>query len=364
MATYAGNYSAFERQRAKPGRLDEEFLRWQFTVSRTKQLDFLDTLLRLMTDGIPFSQACEYNREVGSPVHRVVAERMLRRLDEGATAVDTMVSLFSLDIVRAFAAAQQSGDLAETGMSTLERLRTQHLARRGVAAQLLKPTLYVIFSLALYAGFALEIWPRFEVAAAKEQWPAVAQYAYQVGQAIASWWLVALVSLLSAAVALRLLLRRYAGPGRKLLDRIWPFSVYRDLLAANSLEEIGTLLTAGREPSVVLETVSTYATPYVRFYLEQMKRRLDEGHNLAEVLDVDFLSDRHIVRLKLLAGYRNLRQTMALTGAAARDATLAHVRRTARALDVAGIGFTGLAFAALIVSVYLTGTVISTELAS
>lgn len=349
---------------AEFGRLDEAFLRWQFAMSRSKQLDFLDSLLRLMTDGIPFSQACEYNREVGSPVHRVVAERMLRRLDEGGTAVDAIASLFALDIVRAFAAAQQSGDLAETGMSTLERLRTQHLARRGVAAQLLKPTLYMTFSLALYAGFALEIWPRFEAAIDKAQWPTVAQYAYQVGQAIAGWWQVALVGLVAAAVALRLLLRRYAGPGRKLLDRIWPFSVYRELLAANTLEEIGTLLTAGREPSVALETVSAHATPYVRFYIEQMKRRLDEGHNLAEMLDVDFLGKHHIVRLKLLAGYRNLRQTMALTGAAARDATLAHVRRTAQALDVAGLGFTGIAFAALIVSVYLTGTVISTQLAS
>ena len=349
---------------ASLGRLDEVFLRWQFTLSRTKQLDFLDSLLRLMTDGIPFGQACEYHREVGSPVHRAVAKTMLRRLDEGGTAVDAMASLFAVDIVGAFAAAQQSGDLAETGMPVLERLRTQYLARRGVGAQLLKPTLYVIFSLALYAGFAYEIWPRFEITTAKEQWPALAQYTYLAGQAILNWWQVALLGLAVGAVALRLLLRRYAGPGRRLLDRIWPFSVYRELLAANALEELGTLLSAGREPGAALDTVSAHATPYVRFYIERMKRRLDEGRNLAEVLDVDFIGNRHIVRLKLLADYRNLRQTMALTGAAARDATLAYIRRTATALDIAGIGFTGLAFAMLIVSIYLTATVISTELAS
>lgn len=347
---------------ASLARLDEVFLRWQFTLSRAKQLDFLDGLLRLMTDGIPFSQACEYHREVGTTIDRTVAEQMLHRLDEGGTAVDAMASLFAVDIVGAMAAAQQSGDLADTGMPVLERLRTQYLARKGVGAQLLKPSLYVIFSLGLYAWFAMEVWPRFEVNMAKEHWPMLAQYTYLTGQAIANWWLVALACLLAIAVALRLLVRRYAGPGRKLLDRIWPFSIYRELLAANALEELGTLLSAGREPGAALDTVSMHATPYVRFYVEQMKRRLDEGRNLAEVLDVDFIDSRNVVRLRLLAGYRNLRETMALTGAAARDAILAHIRRTAKTLDVTGLGLTGLAFAMLIMSLYLTSALVSSEL--
>ena len=347
---------------ANVGRVDEAFLRWQFSVSRRQQLDFLDSVLRLLTDGIPFSQACEYSRDVGSPLDRAVAARMLRRLDEGGTVVDAMATLFPLDIVGAFGAAQESGDLAETGMPVLERLRTQYEARKGVAGDLIKPALYLLFAVGLYAVFALEIWPRFETTANREEWPEVAQVSYQIGQLVLSWWHVALLGSLALTVAIRLLVRRYAGRGRKYLDRLWPFTVYRDLLAANALEELGTLLTAGREPGAALDTVSAHATPYVNMYLEQMKRHLDEGRNLAEMLDVGFIANRHIVRLKLLAGYRNLRQTMALTGAAARDAVLAHIRHTAKGLDVAGISLTGAAFGFLIISVYLTATEIAASL--
>ena len=348
---------------ANLGRIDEAFMRWQFSVSRRKQLDFLDGVLRLLTDGIPFSQACEYSRDVGSPVDRAVAKRMLRRLDEGRTVVEAMATLFQLDIVGAFGAAQQSGDLAETGMPVLERLRTQFDAREGVAGDLVKPGLYVLFALALYAVFALEIWPRFETTAGREDWPQVAQISYQIGEVLVAWWHVAVIGLVALSVAIRLLLRRYAGRGRKLLDRLWPFTVYRELRAANALEELGTLLTAGREPGAALDTVSAHATPHVNMYVEQMKRRLNEGRNLAEVLDVGFIANRHIVRLKLLAGYRNLRQTMMLTGAAARNAVLTHVRHTANALIVAGIGIFGAVVGSLIISVYLTMTGIATNMA-
>lgn len=349
---------------ANLGRIDEAFMRWQFSVSRRKQLDFLDGVLRLLTDGIPFSQACEYSRTVGSPVDRAVAKRMLRRLDEGGTVVDAMATLFPLDIVGAFGAAQQSGDLSETGMPVLERLRMQFDARQGVAGDLIKPGLYVLFALALYAVFALEIWPRFETTASREDWPAVAQISYRFGEILVAWWHAALVGIVALSIAVRLLLRRYAGRGRRLLDRLWPFTVYRELRAANALEELGTLLTAGREPGAALDTVSAHATPHVNMYVDRMKRRLDEGRNLAEVLDVGFIANRHIARLKLLAGYRNLRQTIMLTGAAARDAVLAHVRHTANALFVAGISIFGAVLGSLIISVYLTMTGIATNVAS
>lgn len=341
--------------------LDEAFLRWQFGASRAKQLDFLDGILRLMSDGIPFSQAVEYTREVGSPVDRAVTERVLRRLDEGGTAVDAMAGLFAIDIVGAIGAAAQSGDLAETGMPVLERLRAQHSARRGVSAQLLRPMLYVLGALGLYAGFALGIWPRFEISFAKEQWPLSAQVAYQIGAAIAESWLPALVSTVVLAVAVRLLLLRYTGPGRRLLDRIWPFTLYRGLLAANALDELGTLLTAGREPAAALDTISAHASPYGCMYLDQMKRRLDEGRNLAEVLDVGFIAQRDLARLKLLAGYHNLRQTMALTGAAARDSVLRRIRNTAHVLDATGMALVGFSLAVLVYAVYLTGTEIANQ---
>lgn len=342
------------------GNVDELFLRWQFRYLRAQQLSFIEDLVRLMTDGIPLSQSLEFVRDMGSPLSKSVATAMIRGLDEGGTIADAMRPLFKAETAGAIGAAQQSGDLAETGMTVVQRLRDQHEARRGAFAQLVRPVLYLLFACALYAGFALEIWPRFEEAGDMANWPQLAIVTYAIGTFIGEWWPVILLSMLIVALSLRTIMRSWTGWGRSSIDRVWPFTLYRGLLAANALDELGTLLTAGQDPRAALDTVWENASPYARMYLNRMRRNLDEGANLSEMLDVDFAAQKDIARLKLLANYRNLRQTMALTGASARQEVLAQVRKVARTLDILGLAIVAGSFAALIGAVYMTATALAT----
>ena len=347
---------------ASLGRLDEVFLIRQFALSLSKQLAFLEDVLRLVSDGIPLSRSLEHMREIGDPVARAVAGVMLRGLDSGGTTTDAMIGCFNRNVIGAIGAAQQSGDLSETGMPVLKRLREQYESRKGTIAQLIKPSLYLLFAGALYVFFALQVWPRFEEVMAAENWPEIGQWVYAISTFIESWWAVTLGVLAGGGLVLRTLLRHWRGNARRALDKVWPFTIYRGLLAANVLDELGTLLTAGQEPSVALDTIHEHATPYTRWYLDQMRRRLDEGTNLSDMLDVGFFSYADMTRLKILAEYRNLRETMAMTGVAARNAILARVRRMARTLDMFGVMIVGSSFAALIAAVYVVSTYIATVL--
>lgn len=331
--------------------LDEAFLRAQFRASRTKQLTFLDVLLRLVADGFPPSRVVEHIREVGSPVERVAADAILHGLDEGRTVADAMSRVFRPDIVSAVGAAEQSGGLAARGMAVLNRLREQQEAKRGVYAQLSWPAFYLAFACALYVGFALGVWPQFEQTAPIEGY---ALAAYRIGLFMIAWWPVLLALAVVLPVLAGFLVRRYAGAGRRLLDRIWPFSMYRVLLGANALDDLGTLMAAGLEPRTAIETVSHAASPYARRFFENMQRRLDEGRNIAEILDVGLIAKRHLAHLRLLAEHRNLRETMAATGATARDESLASLKTTARVLNVLGLAAVAVSFAALITGVYFT----------
>ena len=335
-------------------RLDEQFLLWQFRASQAAQLDFLDDVIRLMADGIPLADTLDYLREASNQISAAVAAAMLRRLDEGSTMDYAMAGIFKRDVVGAVGAAQHAGDLAETGPAVLQRLRQQQEARKGAMGQLIKPALYMAFACALYAGFAIQVWPKFETVSGTENWPAIARQSYAVGSFFVNWGATAVVGLVVGGIGFTQLLRRWTGSGRRLLDRVWPFTLYRGLLAANALDQLGTLLTAGQDPRTALETLSEHAPPYGRMYIDRMRLRLDEGANLAEMLDVGFVAASDMSRLKLLSEYRNLRQTMALTGAAARSAILARIQRIAKALDSGGLAVVGLSFAVLILSVYQT----------
>ena len=338
---------------------EETFLRFQFRMGSTAQLAFVEDMVRLMTDGIPMSQALEFVRDVGNPMSRIIAKAMLRGLDEGSSIADVMQPLFKAETAGAIGAAQQSGDLAETGIAVVKRLKEQHDARQGAFAQLVRPVLYLVFAFALYIGFAIEIWPEFESVGDIEEWPQLALVTYGIGSFLADWWSVILTAAVVLVLSMRTIMRNWTGLGRSTLDRVWPFTLYRGLLAANVLDDMGTLLTAGQDARTALDTLSHGASRYARMYINRMRRNLDEGANLSEMLDVNFIAPRDIARLKMLANYRNLRQTMALTGANARHEILVRVHRVARIFDFVGLALVAGSFAALIGGVYLTATALA-----
>lgn len=334
--------------------VEEAFLRWQFRLSVAKQIDFLDGMIRLLSDGLPLHAVLGHTQDVGEPLDRAVAGVLLRKLDEGAPVDEAMESMFRFDVAAAIGAARESGDLSETGLPVLERLRDQQEARRGVVAQLGRPILYLTVAATLYALFSAHVWPRFEAADKEFQLHPLAELIHAVGTFIADNWHLVTATIIVVLLTVRYLLRNWVGATRQGLDLVFPFTLYRGVQAANTLEEVGTLLAAGHEPRTAISALETHATPWLRMYLNGMRRRLDEGADLSGMLDVGLLMRRDMARLHLLADFRDLRTTIALTGVAARNLVLAQVRRVARVLETMGIALVALSLVAQIGAIYLT----------
>jgi len=343
-------------------RLDEAFLKWQFRHSMSKQLAFLEDLFQLMGDGVPLSECLILAGRVANSLERRIARWMLRKLDEGGSILDAMAGVFRNDVVAAVAATYTTGKIAESGTQVLQRLRERWESRHGVVTQLIRPLLYLAVALVLYAGFSSAIWPGFQREGGALELPAMAMFAHQIGLFILAWWEVLLIGFAAASATIGVALRNWTNVLRRLADRLWPMSLYRGLWAANSLEELGTLMVAGEEVRTALEMVKTHGTRYSRMYLDRTVRRLEEGYNLSEMLDVGFLSNADMARLKMLAEHQSLRTTIVMTGAALRRATLSRIRTTARILDVAILALVALSFALLIGSVYLTANALQGSL--
>lgn len=332
--------------------IEEGFLRWQFRLSVDKQIEFLDGMIRLLSDGLPLHAVLGHVQQVGEPLHRAVAGVLLRKLDEGLPVDEAMGSMFRFDVAAAIGAARESGDLSETGMPVLERLRDQQDARRGVIAQLGRPVLYLAVAATLYAMFSLYVWPRFEEGDFTLH--PMAEAIHAVGLFVAANWHIGIAIIIVTLLIARYLLRSWVGTTRRGMDRVFPMTLYRGVQAANTLEEVGTLLAAGHEPRTAISALETHATPWLRMYLDQMRRRLDEGADLAGMLDVGLLMGRDMARLQLLADFRDLRTTIALTGVAARNLILAKVRRTAKVMETLGIALVALSLVFQIGAIYLT----------
>lgn len=340
--------------------LNDRFLALQFNVSR--QLDFLDDIFLLIGDGIAPRDALRLSMNSGDPISKVTARNMLGKLREGLPISSGMYGIFRQDVASAIAAAEQNAEFAEAGKKVVAHLREQMKAGQDIVSKLLRPLAYLGFAVGLYAMFSLLIWPRFESLASTESWHVMARINYGIGLFFVNYWYFIIAGLVLGVLGLRYLLVNWAGSGRQRVDHLWPLSLYRELAAANTLEALGTLLVAGHDFRTALATVSKYASPYMKLYLGQVRRRMRDGRNIPRALDIGLFTQGDMSRLRMLAEFQGLRGAMVRMGVIARQDILARLRIMATTLSTVGLAIVAISYAALVLSMYLNSSGLQSQL--
>ena len=334
--------------------LNERFLLLQFSLPR--QLEFLEDLLRLMSDGVAAREALRLTQNTGLPISQTVAEHMLSRLREGQRLSSCMKNLFRPDVVSAAAAAEASTNFVRVAQRVVQHLREQWDARQSVSERLLRPIFYLAIAAILYAMFASMIWPRFEDASAVEDWHFLARINYAIGQFLLSYWEIILAALALFAGSLRVILERWTVFGRRYFDRLWPMALYRELSAARAMEYLGTMLVAGMDVRTALANVIENASPHSRLYLREIHERLHAGHNVAHAMDVGLLTEHDTARLKLLAEHQELYDVMLKMALQTYRSVQVRLKTMAGVFDVTGLVIVAIAYAALVGSLYLNAS--------
>lgn len=344
---------------ARLSSLNEKFLALQFGVNR--QLGFLDGIFLLIGDGIAPRDALRLTMNSGDPVNKVAARNMLGKLREGLPISSGMHQMFRHDIAAAIAAAEQNTNFAEAARKVIEHLREQSKTGEDIVAKLLRPLAYMGFAIGLYAMFSVLIWPRFEGLTPVQAWHPLARINYSIGLFFVHYWYALLIGLGLLVYAVRHLLVHWTGRLRQRLDHLWPLNLYRGLIAANTLESLGTLLVAGHDFRTALATVMKYASPYSKFYLGQVRLRLRDGRNIPRAMDIGLFSKEDMSRLRLLAEFKGLRDAMVRMGATSRQDIMARLRAMGTTLSTLGLALVALSYAALVLSMYFNASSLQTQ---
>ncbi len=331
--------------------LNRRFLLLQFTFS--KQLDFLEGLFILMSDGIAARDALRLAVHSGTPMDRTAARSLLRKLSEGRQLSSGMREFFKDDLSQAVAAAEQSTNFAENGKKVVEHMREQMATRQGVVSKLVQPLVYITIAAGLYAMFAISIWPRFEALAPAETWHFLARFNYRTGAFIVNFWPILLIILGTATFTAQYLMKHWTRHGRAAADRIWPLSLYRYLSAAHVMEFLGTMMLAGHDFRTALATVDRHSSPHASMYITRMRRRLRDGRNIPSAIDVGFFASSDIAKLKLLAEFQGLNDCMIRMGTLARQDVLARLKRMATTFNTIGLTIVAGSYGGLVSSLYL-----------
>lgn len=331
--------------------LNQQFLLLQFSLA--KQLDFLEGIFILMADGIAARDALRLAVHSGTQMDRNVARKLLGKLAEGLQMSSGMRGFFKDDLAHAMAAAEQSTDFAANGKKIISHMREQVAVRQGVIGKLVQPAVYIALAAGLYAMFAISIWPRFEALAPVETWHFLARINYRIGTFVVDFWPFILLLAGALSFGFQYLMKHWTRYGREAADRIWPLSLYRHLSAARMMEFLGTMMLAGHDFRTAIATVARHSSPYAGMYITKMRRRLRDGRNIPNAIDVGFFASADMAKLKLLAEFQGLNECLLRMGTLAQREVLGQLKRMAATLNTLGLAIVAAAYGGLVSSLYL-----------
>ncbi|EIJ76193.1 MAG: Putative type IV pilus biosynthesis protein [Leptospirillum sp. Group II 'C75'] len=135
-----------------------------------------------------------------------------------------------------------------------------------------------------------------------------ARFSYEAFQFIAGFW--PLIIFLPAGILLLVFVSLRADfPGRKLLDRLPPWSIYRMLVGTEFLTGLSAMLTAGIPVIRAFDQIRRRAPPYLRARIEPVMRIYKRTGKLGEAMERvgnGFPSQEVIVRLSIREKYGDL----------------------------------------------------------
>jgi type II secretory pathway component PulF len=266
------------------------------------QLAFLEDLHTLVADGIPPNRAIEMMTRVTTGISRDVAYSLTQKISEGQPLADGMREWFAINIVEIIRVGEEGGALAQTMKSAINSLGQSSSTLGALMAAIIYPLMVIIMACAIMIYLNTTVFMQFKAIKPMSQWPQAGRTLVNTANFIQSWWWLAILALIVLIFIMRKVMANYSGELRPLLDKVPPFSFYRQMVAARFLETLGLLVSNGVVFKNALKVMQYQANPYLASHLIMMEHLLSMGRgNVADVLSTGLVKEEDVLRLRVMA---------------------------------------------------------------
>jgi type II secretory pathway component PulF len=266
------------------------------------QLAFLEDLHTLVADGIPPNRAIEMMTKVTTGISRDVADSLAQKISEGQPLADGMREWFAINIVEIIRVGEEGGALAQTMKSAINSLGQSSSTLGALIGAVLYPLMVIIMACGIMIYLNTTVFTQFRAIKPMSQWPQAGRTLVETANFIQSWWWLSILGLIAIIFIIRKVMANYSGELRSLLDKVPPFSFYRQMVAARFLETLGLLVSNGVVFKNALKVMQYQANPYLASHLIMMEHLLSMGRgNVADVLSTGLVRDEDVLRLRVMA---------------------------------------------------------------
>ena len=196
-----------------------------------------------------------------------------RKLDSGESFANAMKPFIPAEEYMMILAGEEAGKLGEVFKAIAAQGTVIKDIRSAMVGALAEPIAMFVGFMGMSVFFGLSLWPMFNRQIDPKFWddwalPMVNGQLWYANNCI--WTSAILVGLVYLVFWSRPL---WIGPGRSFADNFPPWSIYRDLMAVQTLIILAALIKAGLTMEMAIERVAPGSAPYLRWHLSAMKRR-------------------------------------------------------------------------------------------
>ncbi len=304
--------------------LMKRFQKIQFGTK--SQLAFLEDFSLLVNDGIPPNRAIDMMTQVATGLTKSVAASIAQKIAEGQPLAEGMREWFSPNVIEIIRVGEEGGALAETIKSAINTMSQRSGTMSAFIGAIAYPLLVIIMACAIIIYLNTSVFVQFKAIKSIDQWPQAGRDLVDIANIIQNWWWAVILAVVVVIVVIRRTMDNYVGDLRPMLDKVPPFSLYRQITAARMLETLGLLVSNGVVFKNAIKVMQYQANPYLGSHLVMMEHLLSMGKgNVADVLSTGLVNEQDVLRLRIMAevkGFEHGLVRMGLHGAEQTTKTL------------------------------------------
>lgn len=228
-------------------------------------------------------------------------------------------------------AAEKSGSLAEGFFTLVAIIKYNDELRKKLISALTFPLIMISLSLIVIAGYAEKVFPAFASVLPIEKWPGITQSLYLFGTALyRGLWLKLLTGLIIFVFVTKFAMANFSGTLRnRVLDRVLPFSTYRQLTSSVFLNNMSLMLSNNIPLTDAIVIIQSNANRWLTRHLDLMLGQMAQGVNYGKALDSGLLGAEELLNISLYADLPSFNQVLLSVSERSREHVHEYIKKLA-----------------------------------
>ena len=265
-----------------------------FLGSKAKRKMLFEKYQVLLKNGLTYKQITEKMLERSKKKTPTIffLEHLNEELSDGRQFSEALEGWATINEITIIGAGEASGDYANAFKQCAELLGRLIEMKKTIISASIYPAFLMLALFGIIYGFSSFMVPILEDFSDPSKWPDSARTLRDFTSWVTSNILFVLISFVIIGWLVGKSMEVLTGPIRdKFLDKIPPYSLYKEIQSGLFLSALATLLKSGMTFSRSLEFIEEDSPKYVKEKITDIIDSVNEGKNEGEALNVPFVGE-------------------------------------------------------------------------